>query len=413
MPKRKGASSIDTPTKSKISRHFQSLGGENSRGAASATAREFGLNLSSGPNLVKRYDKEIRDGEAKRRYKGRACNFTEELGNEIDAVFEADDTATFREVAADLGMPTSTLHDYATKKMDYKCLNQKVRPLPSPENRTKRVIMGKKIVFIKGPVKNEFHQDEKYFICRTLRRKRKAKKGDKVAASRVTYAPSRRHQTQVMFSGCCGVGPDGMPIKIHFEWVCQKKTAKRNSVHHKKGDVYLESRSMDADYFEADLKQIGQKIRQQYVELGHGQVRVSLQIDSAGGHGMARGDRVFSSLAAMMDANYNIELVRQPGNTPMFNIMDLTIWQATQLEVDKMNKDERHREPELVKVCKKAWKALPLKKILIAFEWRKDCAQEAIETDGWCPMEGNGRGGSIRVHNDQAYAKLRERLKID
>ena len=41
-----------------------------------------------------------------------------------------------------------------------------------------------------------------------------------------------------------GVGPDGMPIKIHFEWVCQKKTAKRNSVHHKKGDVYSESRSM-------------------------------------------------------------------------------------------------------------------------------------------------------------------------
>ena len=92
--------------------------------------------------------------------------------------------------------------------------------------------------------------------------------------------------------------------------VCQKKTAKRNSADHKKGDVYLESRSMDADYFGADLKQIGQKIRQQYVELGHGQVRVSLQNDSAGGHGMARGDRIFSSLAAMMDANYSIELVR-------------------------------------------------------------------------------------------------------
>ena len=78
-----------------------------------------------------------------------------------------------------------------------------------------------------------------------------------------------------------------------------------------------------------------------------------------------------------------------------------------------MNKDERHREPELVEVCKKAWKAFPLEKILIAFEWLKDCAQESIETDGWCPMEGNGRGSSIRVHNDQAYAKLRERLKID
>jgi hypothetical protein len=28
-------------------------------------------------------------------------------------------------------------------------------------------------------------------------------------------------------------------------------------------------------------------------------------------------------------------------------------------------------------------------------------------------MEKNGRGGSIRVHNDQAYAELRERLKFD
>ena len=83
---------------------------------------------------------------------------------------------------------------------------------------------------------------------------------------------------------------------------------------------------------------------------------------------MARGDRIFSSLAAMMDVNCNIELVRQPGNTPMFNMLDLTIWQATRIEVDKMSKDERHREPELVEVCKKA-KALLLVIILIAFEW--------------------------------------------
>ena len=63
------------------------------------------------------------------------------------------------------------------------------------------------------------------------------------------------------------------------------KTAKRNFVHHKKGDVYLESRSIDADYFGADLKQIVQKICAEHAELGHGQVRVSLQIDSAVGHG--------------------------------------------------------------------------------------------------------------------------------
>lgn len=128
---------------------------------------------------------------------------------------------------------------------------------------------------------------------------------------------------------------------------------------------------------------------------------------------MARGHGVFDDLAAMMDTDFNVELVQQPGNTPMYNILDLTIWQASQLEVDKISKEKRHREPELVKVCKAAWAKVPLVKILHAFEMRKDCAQEAIETEGWCPTEGKGRGGSRRVHEDPAYAQLRKRLKID
>ena len=37
----KGSICITTPEKGKISRHFQSLGGESVRGAASATARKF------------------------------------------------------------------------------------------------------------------------------------------------------------------------------------------------------------------------------------------------------------------------------------------------------------------------------------------------------------------------------------
>ena len=121
---------------------------------------------------------------------------------------------------------------------------------------------------------------------------------------------------------------------------------------------------------------------------------------------MARGEGVFNRLAVIMDKDVNIELVRQPGNTPMYNILDLTIWQAVQLEVEKMCKNQRHREPELVRVCQSAWKKLPLVKILRAFEMRKDCGQEAIETNGWCPSEGKGRGGSGRVHIDPAYADL-------
>ena len=56
----KGASCITTPEKAKISRHFQSLGGESVRGAAAETARKFKLNKSKGMTLVKKYDREIR-----------------------------------------------------------------------------------------------------------------------------------------------------------------------------------------------------------------------------------------------------------------------------------------------------------------------------------------------------------------
>ena len=115
----------------------------------------------------------------------------------------------------------------------------------------------------------------------------------------------------------------------------------------------------------------------------------------------------------MMLKNFNIVLKQQPGNTPMCDILGITIRQASQLEVDKMNGATRQREDELVKVCKEAWEKVPPVKILQAFEMRKDCAQEAIETEGWCTMEGKGRGGAKRVHADPAYKNLRKRLKID
>ena len=129
--------------------------------------------------------------------------------------------------------------------------------------------------------------------------------------------------------------------------------------YHKKEDVYDVSRTIDAEYFESDLCEIGKNIRAYYSKAGKARVQVELQIDSAGGHGTARGNSNFEKLAAMMLKNFSIVLKQQPGNTPMCKILDLTIWQASQLEVDKMNGATRQREDELVKVCKKAWEKVP------------------------------------------------------
>jgi len=60
------ASSIDSPTKAKMSRRFQQLGGEKTPGAATQTAREFELRGSGAALRVKKYDKQIAASTFKR-----------------------------------------------------------------------------------------------------------------------------------------------------------------------------------------------------------------------------------------------------------------------------------------------------------------------------------------------------------
>jgi hypothetical protein len=115
----KGSSCIITPEKGKISRHYQSLGCDSVRGAASATARKFNLNASSGPSDVKKYDREIRDGvasRANRRSTGRPKQFNADIEAEIIDAWADDDTRTYREVAEDLGIPRYTLYTWVAQR---------------------------------------------------------------------------------------------------------------------------------------------------------------------------------------------------------------------------------------------------------------------------------------------------------
>ena len=73
-----------------------------------------------------------------------------------------------------------------------------VRPRPSEKNLKGRVRISRRIVANKGIFKNEFHQDEKYYICNSRRRKRKVQKSDKKGTEKVDHSHHRRHQTKVM-----------------------------------------------------------------------------------------------------------------------------------------------------------------------------------------------------------------------
>jgi hypothetical protein len=374
---------------------------------------------SGAASRVKRYDEEIRTNDARRKRQrcGRSSSFSADVGEQIEAVFDEDEFTTFKQAADALGMPVSTLHNYATEELGYRCLAEKVRPKASEKNLEDRVKMAQDISNQSDgddcvPFTDEFHQDEKWFYVHSRRRKRKVKRGDVPRETAVTNEASRTHGTKVMFSGCTGVGPTGEPMHIDFQWISEEKTAKRKSKNHAKGDVYRVPATMNAAYFERVMRDCGRAIRARYAELGFPNRRVKLQIDSAGGHGMARGVKVFTALKEMMDRDYNVELVQQPGNSPMTNILDLTIWQAVQLEVDNMRKETRHQVDALVETCDKAWDKMPTVKVLRAFEMRRDVAAEMLRNNGACPTEGKGGGGAHRVHVHPSYAALRARLGI-
>jgi hypothetical protein len=77
---------------------------------------------------------------------------------------------------------------------------------------------------------------------------------------------------------------------------------------------------MDSAYFERDLRYIGEKIRSVYNDLELPHRSVKLKIDSAGGREMARGHGNYDRMAAMMLEDFNINIIQQPGNTPMYNL---------------------------------------------------------------------------------------------
>ena len=140
-PKRKGSSDVDTPTKGKISRRYQALGGSAVKGAATQDGRESGLKGTSVGTAVKKYDKQVSSGTASRKDRtrsksnsGRRCSFGTTVSADIEAACEEDGTLTYHEAAAEVGLPASTLHYSATKKTDYRCLKGTVRPLPSMDN---------------------------------------------------------------------------------------------------------------------------------------------------------------------------------------------------------------------------------------------------------------------------------------
>ena len=74
---------------------------------------------------------------------GSPKQFNADIEAKITDTWDDDDIRTYREVAKELSISMSTLHSYATKDMDYRCLGTTVRPMPSDANRAERMAQAK------------------------------------------------------------------------------------------------------------------------------------------------------------------------------------------------------------------------------------------------------------------------------
>ena len=187
----KGAKGAGTPKKAQISRDHQTAEGPQTHRAAAAMARKHGLGPTNDPSQVKKWNAEIRDGVAsrtKRRSSGRPKGLTPEVKHYIAGIFDEYDTRTNREAGEKLGLPASTLHDYAAQGPDCRCLNQTVRPRPILASLDRRMAISRVIVNTPAPYKTEFYQDEKYCVVNAGRRQRKVKNSDGSTGRRPRYA---------------------------------------------------------------------------------------------------------------------------------------------------------------------------------------------------------------------------------
>jgi hypothetical protein len=85
---------------------------------------------------------------------------TEGVKQNIIDLFNETDTLTYKDGAKKLGISKSTLHDYATKDMDYRCLSQIMRPMLRDPNIERRMEMSPDIVAAPAPLTDEFHRKE-------------------------------------------------------------------------------------------------------------------------------------------------------------------------------------------------------------------------------------------------------------
>ena len=234
---------------------------------------------------------------------------------------------------------------------------------------------------------NKVDVDEKWFYSEVKTSRKKLKFPNK--KSRKGMAGNKRHVVKVMYLIAVArpVPERDFDGKIGCWRITESKTAKRktykkgrkaNGVLREKGDVFEEDCTMNSKVYQKMYKE---KLLPAIKQKMHWAKRVVVQHDGATPHTGKGTEDILKQAGKNDNANeQQIELVRQPPNSPDMNVLDLCFNRALACMAAKTRP---RTKDEIAKAVELAWEQYEWQRLERAWKYKSFMLKAVVEYNGW------------------------------
>jgi transposase len=261
-------------------------------------------------------------------------NFFEEKAKSFEYVFTYEVMANA--IKEKFGSGSTTSVKSIMDLLEYTKTRRVIRPFLTEEHKSERLEWAKEWMdfdYFDGETV-VVHIDEKCFYAFSNRGK--VSYLPPGVDPKPLYALSKTQIPWVMFLGAVAAPREDKNFdgKIGLWHVGEEKVAQRKSKFHEKDDVYMVNVNMDGDCF---IEMMKESVIPAIIEKCSWARKVIVQLDSAGGHSIARSMEALGKIGKK--SKPQIEFRTQPTRSPDTNVLDLGIWNSMKSRVVEVRYD--------------------------------------------------------------------------
>jgi len=345
MPKRKDIQSYEKLSIVHYFNELKCLNIEMSKGELKKTvANKYNCSIRTVERILKEFNdlKEKSPTESvdfhsnMKKRPGRPCKLTEPIKKKIrHENKEGNFSPSYRTLAVKVNLCKSTAYNYC-KRMGCTTMTQRVKPkIDSAQMKERlRYVLnlrdGRSFRF--KAQYNVVHVDESWFYLYQEKRVLRLFPEDKAPEpGRVQH---KSHIQKIMFI-CAVARPrpeDNFDGKIYISRIQHLKSAKRNSINHNRGDVYLADCNITSELFFVYMKEIMQAVKIKMQRFRN--EPIIIQFDGAGPHKGKGNLENLNRIGKLF--GWNIQFIIQPPQSPDLNVNDLGFFRSLKMRVNNL-----------------------------------------------------------------------------